>query len=254
MHVCGKCNLADLSRNNHMQKYIDAHCHLLNAPDIDLAISNSRAMGVVAYIVAPATPAQWDDVVDLTDRFDFIYGAVGIHPWNVSELPQNYSAKLEKILVKNPRLMVGEIGLDKNHPDMARQMAVFIEQLRLAHKLSRGVHLHCVGCWDAVTRILAENKNTLPTFILAHGFNGNANDIEKMAAAYNMFFSYGPRNLRQKLGACRISKTPLSRILVESDGADSTVIPSIVSHISEILGMENDILSDIIYENTKQIL
>ena len=237
-----------------MQKYIDAHCHLLDAPNPDLAISNAQNKGVTAFVCAPATPSQWDDVVGLVNKFDCVFGVIGVHPWNVSELPQNYIDKLEKLLIKSPKLMVGEIGLDKNHPDMTRQTDVFIEQLMLAHKLSCGVHLHCVGCWDTVTRILAENKNTLPPFILAHGFNGNANDIEKMATAYNMFFSYGPRNLNQKLGAGRISKTPLSRILVESDGTDSTIIPSVVSRISEILDMENTILSDIIYQNTKQII
>lgn len=237
-----------------MPKYIDAHCHLQDAPNIDLALSKARTMGVVAYIVAPAIPQQWDDIVDLVYKFDFVHGAIGVHPWNVSELPQNWAHNLEKILVKTPKLMIGEIGLDKNRPDMARQTDVFVEQLRLAHKLSRGIHLHCVGCWDAVLQILDENKNTLPPFILAHGFSGRAEDIKNIAERYNFYFSYGPRNMRGKLGAGRILQTPLSRLLIESDGADSAVLPSVVDAIAVILNMETDILSDIIYENTKRIL
>ncbi len=237
-----------------MPKYIDAHCHLLDAPNIDLAISNAQEQGVAAFVCAPATPAQWNAIVDLTHKYPFVFGAVGIHPWNMCELPQNYITVLEDLLIKNPKLMVGEIGLDKNRPDIPHQVHVFTEQLKIAHKYNRGVHLHCIGCWDIVMRVLSENKNALPPFILAHGFSGNKNDIAKLAAKFNMYFSYGPRNLRHQHGAARILATPQSRILVESDGADSTVVPSLISQISEILNMETDILSDIIYENTKQIL
>ena len=112
-----------------MQKYIDAHCHLLDAPNPDLAISNAQKKGVAAFVCAPATPTQWDDVVGLVNKFDCVFGVIGVHPWNVSELPQIYIDKLEKLLIKSPKLMVGEIGLDKNHPDMTRQTDVFIEQI-----------------------------------------------------------------------------------------------------------------------------
>lgn len=237
-----------------MPKYIDAHCHLLDAPNIDLAISNAQEKGIAAFICAPATPAQWNAIVDLTHKYPFVFGAVGIHPWNVCELPQNWMLDLEKILIDNPKIMVGEIGLDKNRPNIDLQTDVFSRQLKIAHKYNRGVHLHCVGCWDIVMRVLAENKDTLPPFILAHGFSGNKNDIARLATNFNMYFSYGLRNLRHKNATARILATPQSRILVESDGVDSTVIPSLISQISEILNMETDILSDIIYENTKQIL
>lgn len=237
-----------------MPKYIDAHCHLLDAPNIDLAISNAHEKGVVAFICAPATPEQWNAIVDLTHKYPFVFGAVGIHPWNVCELPQNWMLDLEKILIDNPKIMVGEIGLDKNRPNIDLQTDVFSRQLKIAHKYNRGVHLHCVGCWDIVMRVLAENKDTLPPFILAHGFSGSTNDVTRLATNFNMYFSYGLRNLRHKNVTARILATPQSRILVESDGVDSTVIPSLISQISEILNMETDILSDIIYENTKQIL
>ena len=84
-----------------MQKYIDAQCHLLDALDPDLAISNAQKKGVTAFVCAPATPTQWDDVVGLVNKFDCVFGVIGVHPWNVSELPQNCIDKLEKLLIKN---------------------------------------------------------------------------------------------------------------------------------------------------------
>lgn len=237
-----------------MLKYSDAHCHLLDAPDIDSALSNARACGVNTFVVAPDRPSQWSEIIKLTNKYPFVFGAVGVHPWYACELPQDWSAKLQQILIENPKIMVGEIGLDKNHSDMDLQIDVFTHQLKIAHNFSRGIHLHCVGCWDRVLQILEENKDRLPPFILAHGFNGRAEDIEKIADRYNIYFSYGPRELQQRLCASRILKTPLSRILVESDGIDSCVIPSLLQKISEILNVETVILTDIIHENTKQIL
>lgn len=237
-----------------MPKYIDAHCHLLDAPNIDLAMSNALEKGITAFICAPAAPEQWAGIVELTHKNQKVFGCVGIHPWNVCELPQNWMLDLEKILIDNPKIMVGEIGLDKNRPNIDLQTDIFTRQLKIAHEYSRGIHLHCVGCWESVLRILDENKNALPSFILAHGFTGRAEDIKNIADKYNVYFSYGPRTLGQKLGAGRILKTPLSRILTESDGADSTVIPSLVSQMSEILNVETDILADIIYKNITQIL
>lgn len=237
-----------------MVKYADAHCHLLDAQNIETALANARNVGIEMFVVAPADASQWHDVVNLTHKNENVFGCVGVHPWNVCELPRNWANDLEKILDKNPKIMVGEIGLDKNRPNMELQTDVFVHQLKIAHKYSRGIHLHCVGCWDMVLKILDENKHALPPFILAHGFAGRAEDIKNIADKYNVYFSYGPRTLRQKLGAGRILKTPLSRFLTESDGADSTVIPSLVSTMSAILNVETDNLADIIYKNTKQIL
>ncbi len=237
-----------------MVKYADAHCHLSDAQNIECALSDAHNVGVEMFIVAPADASQWDDIVKLTHKNQNVFGCVGVHPWNVCGLPQNWANNLEKILEKNPKIMIGEIGLDKNRPNMELQTDVFVRQLKIAHKYSRGIHLHCVGCWELVLQILDTNKNALPSFVLAHGFTGRAEDIKNITDKYNVYFSYGPRTLRQRLGAGRILKTPLSRILTESDGADSTVIPSLISQISEILNMETDILADIIYKNTKQIL
>lgn len=237
-----------------MPKYADAHCHLLDASDIGSALSDAHDIGVDVFVVAPADAFQWADVINLTHNNQNIFGCIGIHPWNVCELPQNWANDLENKLIENPRIMVGEIGLDKNHSNIDLQTDVFVRQLKIAHKYSRGIHLHCVGCWDTVLQILDENKGALPPFILAHGFNGRAEDIKNIADKYNIYFSYGPRTLRQRQGMSRVLKTPLSRILTESDGSDSTVIPFLVSQMSKILNVETDILADIIYNNTRQIL
>ena len=130
-----------------MQKYIDAHCH----------ISDSTCLTEVGAIFNAAKPSDWATVSKISDKEKNIYGAIGVHPWYISDLSVGWQSELSDLLKQNPELMVGEIGLDKFHNDMSRQMDVFIAQLNIACALNRGVCVHCVGAYDK--RMVAFQKS-----------------------------------------------------------------------------------------------
>ena len=113
---------------NIMPKYIDAHCHTENIPAISAIVNSAKI-------------ADWGRVSELSKNGP--YGAIGVHPWYVSDLPNNWGRLLEKYLLENPQLMVGEIGLDKHKPNMDFQMSVFEHQLKIAHKSWDNLAL----CW-----------------------------------------------------------------------------------------------------------
>lgn len=219
-----------------MSKYIDAHCHTENKPTI-------------GAIVNAATISDWGRVVELSKAG--MYGAIGVHPWYLNDLPDNWYAILREMLIQNPELHVGEIGLDKHKPDMDLQISVFEQQLLLAHELGRGVSLHCVGAWEHIARILRVFQNKLPRFILAHGYNGPVHMIQKFADEYNMYFSYGPRNIRN---SSRILATPHNRILAETDSDNPSGVMSVVNQIANILDVDPEKMADIIYNNTIRML
>ena len=215
-----------------MPKYIDAHCHCKEQPTIG-AIVNTAKM------------SDWGGVVELSTNG--AYGAIGVHPWYISDLPTNWLQQLRKTLIDNPDLMVGEIGLDKHKPDMDLQISVFEQQLEIAHDLNRGVCIHCVGAWERVAHILKTYQNKLPRFILSHGYNGPINQIQKFADSYNMYFSYGPRDMRH---SDHILNTPLNRILAETDSDNPSCVIDTVNRIADILHVDHDKMADIIYNNT----
>ena len=158
---------------------------------------------------------------------------------------------LRDILINNPCLHIGEIGLDKFKPDLNTQISVFETQIRMARELERGVSLHCVGAWDKVLHILKTNQNKLPRFILSHGHTGSALDIPEMAERYNMYFSYGPRNLQN---VARLHATPLTRIIAETDSKNPNDVIMVVNKIAEILDVAPEKMADIIYANTIRML
>ena len=209
--------------NHDMESYFDAHCHILSpdTPVIGGAISNASRM------------SEWADIVNVSECLPHVYGAIGVHPWYVSELPNDWDVRLGCMLQKHPHLMVGEVGMDKHHPDIPRQESVFVRHLEIAARFGRGIHVHCVGAWGAMRRILDGRRLHLPPFILFHRYSGAVGDIERFAREYNAYFSYGPKS-----DAARIVATPSNRILVESDSDTPSGIVDVASRVAGIYGCD----------------
>ncbi len=215
-----------------MQKYFDAHCHLNNAdiPQNIAVINNATKI------------SEWARTVELATAHPRIFGAIGVHPWYISDLPNDWDAQLRNLLIANPNIMVGEIGLDKYYPNMDIQSDIFSRQLEIAGELARGVHVHCVGAWDKLLHILKKHKSKLPPFILFHRYSGNPTDIARLANEYNAYFSYC--DVRSKT----IAYTPHDRILIETDSDNPANIIAIDEQMSKICNNCD------FYENTIRML
>lgn len=232
-------------------KYIDAHCHILT----DAEMQNAAAHGVGHFIVNAARPADWGAVVELATRAN-VSGAVGVHPWYAAEISDTWDAELVNTLVAHPNLMVGEIGLDKNHPNMDAQESVFCRQIQIAHDLRRVAHVHCVGAWGKMLDVLRGCE--LPPAIVLHAFSGAAELVPELVAC-GCYFSFGAAVVderRTRLWAAAAS-VPVARILVESDAPDVAMpdtIPTTVAKIAEIRGADTAQIADIIYNNTMGLI
>ena len=210
-------------------QYTDAHCHI-----VPTTISDPDVIG---RICDAARESDWATFTENTDDETFI--CIGLHPWYIQTAQNDWLNRMTNILRTSPNVMVGEIGLDKNTPDMPRQIQIFTGQLEMAAALRRPVHLHCVGAWDKMLHILKEHKNALPPAILAHGFSGDPDLIEKLTNEYNMFFSYHvTANATDGLVA-RVLATPNDKLLIESDTFDTDdqiqVLNETTERLSEIL-------------------
>ena len=230
-----------------MIKYIDAHCHILS----DEQMSDAIARGVGHFIVNATKPSDWDTVEKLADNKN-IYGAIGIHPWFVTNLTKDWDDKLVEKLIANASLMVGEIGLDKNHPDMERQIAVFKRQLQIAKDLGRATHIHCVGAWGKMMEILRGSK--LPSAMVFHCFSGSPELIKELTDMGAYFsFGVGICDKNHKTMRTVVSLVPKNRILVESDAPDVVLpdtIPDTVMNIAIIRDVLPKVMAETIYDNT----
>lgn len=200
-----------------MKKYIDAHCHLFD----------EKLPDNIGAIVNATRPADWGDVIKQANQNINVWGAIGVHPWFVSDLTDGWDAPLRDLLVANSDITVGEIGLDKHKPDMETQIDVFVRQMDLAVELGRGVHVHCVGAWDKMFAVLKKYRYKQPPFMLFHRFSGNAGDVARLVADYNAYFSFS--------GAGRvIADVPRDRILAETDSNNPTGIVRVSEQIAAL--------------------
>ena len=95
--------------------------------------------------------------------------ALGIHPWFAHRVGEGWLERLRVALLKHPRALVGEIGLDKvartpetKRCEYATQKLVFQQQLQLATQLQRPVSVHCVRAVGTMYDFLAASSTAPP--------------------------------------------------------------------------------------------
>ena len=234
-----------------MSKYIDIHCHIkdISSKDTEQYLSS----GIVGAICNATAEDEWAQIISASNLTkNFFSGAIGIHPWNIQAAKPNWEERLIQKLQESTKLMVGEIGLDKTKDNFDFQIEYFISQLRIAHILSRGAHIHCVGAWDKMLYILKENKKQNPPFIVFHSYTGGAELIKQLQDKYNAYFSYSPRTIKNisKKAYESILMTPADRLLLESDSDKITDVIQTATQICEIKKEDKEKLIDTIYKNS----
>ena len=235
-----------------MPKYIDAHCHILS----DENLKPATACGVGRFIVNATAPSDWNKIVETANHDNCIIGAIGVHPWYIDDLSDDWDIRLGEILSTKPNLMVGEIGLDKKHADMEKQIAVFKRQLEIAHDLGRVVHIHCVGAWGKMMDVLRETQ--LPPVMLFHCFSGTPEMVSELVKM-NAYFSFGAGICDEKHKTMRdaVVAVPENRILAESDAQGVLIpdtVPNVVLEIAKLRGVAPEQMAETIYKNTLEML
>ncbi|HSR73558.1 MAG TPA: TatD family hydrolase, partial [Sulfurovum sp.] len=91
---------------------IDTHCHLDDErydDDIEQVLENAREKGVEKFIIPGADPKTLQRAVDLAERYESVYFAVGVHPYDACAYDRGY---LEPYVTHPKCVAIGECGLD----------------------------------------------------------------------------------------------------------------------------------------------
>ncbi len=127
--------------------FIDTHAHLFLPNyngETDSVIKKAREAGV-DYIIVPATNLQDSkQVIELVKKYDFIYGAVGVHPHETKDWDSSFIQQIEELANNDKIVAIGEIGLDY-HYDFSpkeKQIEAFKSQIDLALKLKLPIIVH----------------------------------------------------------------------------------------------------------------
>lgn len=113
--------------------------------DRDELIASLPERGVTQVINVGADFRGCKDSIALSEKYPYVYAAIGIHPENIEELPDSCEWLREHVSDKKV-VAVGEIGLDyyweKDTEKQQEQRNGFIKQIQIAKENSLPVIIH----------------------------------------------------------------------------------------------------------------
>ena len=230
----------------------DSHAHYDSEQfDIDrdeLLGSVLPQKGVVAVINMAADYESLKKTVALCEKYDYIYGAVGIHPECANDLPDNWLSDVEALLSHPKIVAVGEIGLDYLRPDREAQLRIFEGQLRLAEAAGKPVVLHCVKAFEETMRLLKQFRLRAVIF---HGFIGSPEQARR-ALEKGYYLSFGVRTFSSPKTMEALRETPPGQLFLETDDSD-TGIEEVYAHAAAVRGTTVEALKRATTENYERI-
>lgn len=120
---------------------IDTHCHLDDYEDISKLLDKMPN----GYLIASGADHGGNvKVLELVNKFNHIYGTIGLHPEFASNYTEDQIQFIEKNCLNDKIVGIGEIGLDYHYPDIdkEKQKELFIKQLQIAKKYNKTVVIH----------------------------------------------------------------------------------------------------------------
>ncbi|HEX3083631.1 MAG TPA: TatD family hydrolase [Pyrinomonadaceae bacterium] len=214
---------------------IDSHCHIDGAEyDSDREETIARAIdaGVTTMLnVGTGDPhsGAFERAVELAEKHESIYAAVGVHPHDAKLFDDDAEARLIGLASQSPRVIAwGEIGLDYHYDHSPRevQQTIFARQLKIARQLHLPVIIHSREAdEDTIGIIRAELKGYERAGVL-HCFGGSL-QMARDAIELGFYVSFAGNLTFKKAEDLRevARQLPLERLLVETDCPYLTPVP-----------------------------
>jgi TatD DNase family protein len=203
---------------------IDTHAHL-DFPQFDKdrgqVIQSGFEHGLEAIVNIGTDLKTSRASLNLANRYNNIYAAVGVHPHDTQNCPSDYLNQLRQMLLEDSQaqkkiVAIGEIGLDYYRDLSPRdiQRRVFSKQLEFAKSSNLPVVVHIR---EAMADSLAILRDSGVRQGVLHSFPGNV-DEARAGIDLGFFISFsGPITYPKSNRAELASSLPLSKIVVETD-------------------------------------
>ncbi|MDO4440535.1 MAG: TatD family hydrolase [Eubacteriales bacterium] len=207
----------------------DTHAHY---DDRQFEDDREELLGVmqengIGWIVdAGSDIASWDKIEELTKRYPFVYGAIGVHPDEVGELDEEKMQQMERLLAKEKMVAVGEIGLDyywdKENRDLQKKWLIL--QLELARRLDLPVIIHSREAAADTMEIMKQHAKGLDGVIHCFSYS-----LEQAKEYVNMGFYLGIGGVVTFKNGTKLKEVvqeiPLEFLVLETDSPYLAPVP-----------------------------
>lgn len=248
----------------------DTHAHYDDRAfdeDRDKLLSSFRANGIGRVINVSAEPESLERTRALTEKYDFIYGAYGIHPDDIYGITDEVEKRIEELLEGEKCVAVGEVGLDyyhskENKADQIRWFGYFIDAA-LRHSLP--IIVHSRDAAEDTYNVMKENSAGEAGGVM-HCYS-YSKEMAKRLLDLGFYFGLGGvatfKNAKKLHEA--IEYIPLERMLLETDCPylapvpfrgkrnSSLLIPYTVKAISQIKGADEQEVISVTEKNALEL-
>lgn len=125
---------------------IDSHCHLLSSEynDVDKEIKEAIDSGVGKIIINGYDLKSSMEAVELSEKYQEVYAAVGIGPENIGSVTDEDIFKIKNLTNNKKVIAIGEIGLDYywTKENKEKQINIFKNMLSIAKEKGLPVIVH----------------------------------------------------------------------------------------------------------------
>lgn len=198
--------------------WIDCHAHLFDLPVSSLSHQlEAAAMAGVDVVISTSTDLTNAAVVTSHTAFPQVYGAIGISPFDVQNLPQGWESSLESFLNHEKIIACGEIGIDAtnpSYPPLVEQESVFIRQLEIANACNLPVIIHSRGAEEQALSIC---KNRGVSMAVFHCFTGSEDACAAIVDAGYCISLSGIITFSKCALREFVHKIPLTQLFIETD-------------------------------------
>jgi len=222
----------------------------------------------VGYILnASSDIASCVESIALSQKFHFIYAAVGIHPHNTKGMNSNMLEVIADFAQCKKVVAIGEIGLDYYYDNSPKedQKFWFAKQINLAVNLKLPVIIHDRDAHEDTMNIIAK-ENAKEVGGVFHCYSGGV-EMARDILEKNFYISLGGavtfKNAKRALEVAKF--IPLDRLLIETDCPymtpephrgkrnDSSYMRLVAEKIAESRGINFDEVANATTQNAKRL-
>lgn len=248
----------------------DTHAHYDDEAfdeDRDALLAELPENGIARVVNVGASLASCGRTIELMNRYDYIYGAIGVHPSETAELNDEAFEWLRQQCQLEKCVAVGEIGLDYywDEPDRELQKEWFRRQLNLARELAKPVIIHSRdAAKDTVDLMTEEHAEEIGGVIHCYSYTKETAEVFlKMGFYFGIGGVLTFKNAKKLKEA--VAYIPLDRIVLETDCPylapepnrgkrnSSLNIPYVVKALAEIKGVEEETVRKAAWENAHKM-
>lgn len=249
---------------------IDSHAHINDErlkDEKEEIISTLGDSGIEKIIEVGYDFESSKAAYELSQKYDMIYSAVGIHPHDAKSRKESDYDYFRSVASNKKVVAIGEIGLDYFYDLSERdiQKKIFKEEIELADELKMPIIIHLRDAFGDIAEILKDMKRYLNSGVLIHCYTGSREFLHELNK-YDCYYAFGGAVTFKNAHKEEVVRgVPIERLLIETDCPYMTPVPYrgkpnrpqyvtyVLQKLSEILNISYDELGKITYDNTLRL-